>query len=186
MTEAGAATLILPFEARIPADMTAYTLAYTGGNTVVATPVAGTSLAANTPVLLNAEAGKYWFTNVKDLTEAGNLATVGTGTHTTGALTGVYSTTVVPANSYILANKEGNVGFYQVDGTTNTVDANRAYLTATGAGSRLSIVFNEETTGISSAVATVADDAIYNMQGVRVSSLKKGIYVKNGKKFIVK
>ena len=45
-----------------------------------------------------------------------------------------------------------------------------------------------ETDGILAApVTTPADDAIYNLQGMKMEGeLKPGIYVRNGKKFVVK
>ncbi len=44
-----------------------------------------------------------------------------------------------------------------------------------------------ETTGISSVDAeTVSDNSIYTLQGVKVAQPQKGVYVKNGKKVIIK
>jgi len=60
---------------------------------------------------------------------------------------------------------------------------------------KIIMIFDEddtETTGIESVETTTAntvnDDAIYNINGQRVnaSNLSKGLYIKNGKKFIVK
>ena len=46
---------------------------------------------------------------------------------------------------------------------------------------------NESTTGIESINANVnANDNLYNLQGQRVNEAAKGIYIKNGKKFLVK
>ena len=48
-------------------------------------------------------------------------------------------------------------------------------------------VVEDETTAIESINATeAAEGEIYNLQGVRVNGAQKGIYIKNGKKFIVK
>jgi len=45
----------------------------------------------------------------------------------------------------------------------------------------------DETTGISSVDAeTVSDNSIYTLQGVKVAQPQKGVYVKNGKKVIIK
>ena len=35
-------------------------------------------------------------------------------------------------------------------------------------------------------VVGAENDAIYNLQGVRVNNVKKGIYIQNGKKVVVK
>lgn len=48
-------------------------------------------------------------------------------------------------------------------------------------------VVEDEATAIESINATeTAEGEIYNLQGVRVNGAQKGIYIKNGKKFIVK
>jgi hypothetical protein len=48
-------------------------------------------------------------------------------------------------------------------------------------------VLKAGTTGIKAPKAIAADDApIYNLAGQRVTKPAKGIYIKNGKKFIVK
>ena len=45
----------------------------------------------------------------------------------------------------------------------------------------------DETTAIQSIESVDAsNDAIYNLQGVRVNATKKGLYIQNGKKYIVK
>ena len=61
-------------------------------------------------------------------------------------------------------------------------------------GARLNIVWKDENgnveedaTAIQSIEAAEAENgAIYNLQGVRVNAAKKGLYIKNGKKYIVK
>ena len=188
VSDAKAATLVLPYEAKMPEGITAYELNYTAGNSSVkATEVATATLPANKPVLLNAEAGTYKFTNAAKVTEA---TTVDASTVvTSGALKGVYAETVVPSGSYILYNKDGNVGFYKADGSTNKVAANRAYLTADGAGVRaLTIDFSGEETGINAIDngQLTKDNAIYDLSGRRVSRPAKGLYIMNGKKVVLK
>lgn len=185
VSDAGAATLILPFETTIPNGVSVYTLNYNGGDVVTATLVE-TTLPANTPVLVNAEAGNYTFATTAT---SGDVAT-GSDPITVGALTGVYETTVVPTGSFILTNATSGVGFRKVDGTTNKVGANRAYLTADGAGARLSIVYGEEATGIESMNGNenVNENvnAVYDIQGRRVAHPTRGLYIVNGKKVMVK
>ena len=187
--EYGASTLVLPFASPIPSGVTAYTLNYTTGKSSVKATAVNSTLAANTPVLINAAEGSYKFVNSDNSygTASGSEAV------TSGALTGVYATTDVPSGSYILwADSENPIGFYKAN--SNTVNAYRAYLTADGAGARLSIVF-DESTGINDVTARQSDGYVYDLQGRRMansqfstlnSQLKKGIYVKNGKKFMVK
>lgn len=186
VSDAGAATLVLPFESTIPAGVSAFTLNYTAGKDYVKATEVETTLAANTPVVVNANEGSYKFVSTAT---SGNAAT-GTDAVTVGALTGVYAVTDVPDGSYILSNKGGNVGFYKAN--NSTVAANRAYLTADGAGARLNIVFNEEeTTGISASLndkREMINNNVYDLQGRRILSAeaKKGLYIMGGKKYYVK
>ena len=76
--------------------------------------------------------------------------------------------------------------------TSGTLAANKAYLKiASGSGSAraLKIVFGgDEVTGITTATEkkpTVDDERIYNLSGQVVTNPSHGIYIKNGKKFIV-
>ena len=186
MNTYGASTLILPFDTKIPAGVTAYTLNYSTGNSAVkATEVTGGTLSANTPVLINGEADtKYWFIN----TSIVDAATTGSGTHTNGALTGVYAESAVPAGSYILwANASNPIGFYEAN--NSKVAANRAYLTADGAGVRaLTIDFSGDETGVNAIDngQLTMDNAVYDLQGRRVSRPAKGLYIMNGKKVVLK
>lgn len=190
MNAYGASTLILPYDAKIPVygDAAAYTLNYNTGNTVVRATEVETTIPANTPVLLNAAAGeKLWFVNT---------ALVGSTTnndgknHTSGALTGVYTTTdVLPVGSYILYADESNpIGFYKSN--NSTVAANRAYLTAEGAAARsITVVYDDdELTGIKSVESgkMQAEGVYYDLSGRRVAQPTKGLYIVNGKKVIIK
>lgn len=177
VTDAGAATLVLPFGAALPAGVKAYTLSYTAGaNKVNATEV--TAITANQPVLISAEAGDYTFDAE---------GTTITGSPVYGALTGVYASTVVPTGSYILTYKDGKVAFRKVDGATNYVTANHAYLTADTSEARLTIDFGG-TTGISSMLnsESLMHNEVFDLQGRKVGQPAKGMYIVNGKKYIVK
>ena len=46
--------------------------------------------------------------------------------------------------------------------------------------------FDGTQTGINGVEATTAKGAIYNLNGQRVEKAQRGIYIQNGKKFIVK
>ena len=191
VSAANAATLIIPFDTTIPEGVEAYTLNYTSGTSVTATAVE-TTLPANTPVLINAagsaEGAKYKFNASTRATSA--TAATASGTHTSGALTGVYEETTVPTNSYILYKSGDDLGFYKVaEGKTNKVQAYRAYLTAEAAGARISISYgNGDTTEIDAVKAAdvEATGAYYNLAGQRVTKPGKGVYIVNGKKLIVK
>ncbi len=178
---AQAGTLCLPFAATIPEGVTAYTLAYTSGDAATATAVKGT-IPANTPVLLNGS-GAASFTG-------SNVAVAADATNAADAMTGVFEATGVPTGSYVLQMDESNkVGFYKVDASDPiTAQPFRAYLTAQNAGAALRIVYPGDATGIEAveAAADSKDDAYYTLSGVRVSHPVKGLYIKNGKKVMVK
>lgn len=175
---AKAGTLCLPFAATIPEGVTAYTLTYSGGDEATATDVE-TTIPANTPVLLNGSGEKTFAgADVDIVADAANVS---------GAMIGVFETTIVPQNSYVLQYGAEGLGFYKV--ATNDIVAAplRAYLTAQ-AGARLGISFASETTGISTVgnEGLRNDNAFYDLQGRQVSQPQKGLYIVNGKKVIIK
>ena len=93
---------------------------------------------------------------------------------------------VMKTGDFILADGDQGIGFYQA---TGTLRAGKAYIQFGGAVNSLVLRFGGNTTDID-AVTTVTpsnDELIYDIYGRRVTEVKKGnIYIKNGKKFIVK
>ena len=72
-------------------------------------------------------------------------------------------------------------------GNSVIIEAGKAYLDATGAGSRLSIVFDDDMTGISNVNGEAkANNHYYDLQGRPVSQPSKGLYIHNGRKVQVK
>lgn len=85
-------------------------------------------------------------------------------------------------------NTPGSAGFYWgVDGGASIeAHAGKAYLVLDATPSSNSrYLINGVTTGID-AIAAESTEAIFNLQGQRVVAPKAGVYVKNGKKIIVK
>ena len=181
--EAAAATLILPFEAKIPSTAKTYKLSYTSGSSVDATEVE-TTLAANTPVLVNAAKGNHKFVSTAT---SGDAAT-GSGTHTVGALTGVYVETTVPSTSFILAKVGDNVGFYKADGSTNKVQPKHAYLSVGTLSARELFINYDNTTGIAEIekMRNGENETFYDLSGRKVAQPTKGLYIVNGKKVVIK
>ena len=89
---------------------------------------------------------------------------------------------------YMLSNKNDHFGFHSF-GATN-VPARKAYFTiASSANARpFSMVFEDETTAIRQLRKANAESPVYDLNGraVNGNNLKSGIYVKNGKKIVVK
>lgn len=97
-------------------------------------------------------------------------------------ITGNQTTTDI----YVLGNGSNGLGYYMLK---NTLQAGKGYLDISGAaGAKPSFIAFEETepTGISSVSADSADGVYYNLQGVRVLNPQKGIYIKDGKKIVIK
>lgn len=185
VTDAGAATLVLPYETEIPEGVKAYTLTYASGNKAVATELTGV-IPANTPVLVNAEKGDYTFKATAKLTTKA-------AEPVSGSLHGVWSEEVVPVGSYVLQNQSGAVAFYRVDAEGFKVKANQAYLSATEtAGAKmLNIDFGGDATAINGveAEASNANTQVYTIDGKKANrnNLAKGqVYVTKGKTFILK
>mgnify|MGYP006868501995 CR=1 FL=1 len=186
VTEAGAATLVLPYETEIPENVKAYTLTYASGNKAVATELTGV-IPANTPVLVNAQEGKYTFKATATLTTKADKPVYGN-------LHGVWNEDVVPVGSYVLQNQNSTVAFYRVATEDFKIQPNQAYLYAPKAANvrMLSIGYGGDgTTAINGieAATTNANDKVYTIDGKKVNgnNLAKGqIYISNGKKFILK
>jgi hypothetical protein len=85
------------------------------------------------------------------------------------------------------------VGFYRLS-STGTILANRAYLTsgatvaAAAAAAREFFAFDAAITGIENVNAQDSEDDVktFDLQGRRVATPAKGVYIVNGKKVIMK
>ena len=97
-------------------------------------------------------------------------------------------------NKYVLAldNDNTNVSFYLINGTSATVEKGKAYLKVASGSSnarQLRFSFDDPTN-----IKTITQDdrvgfngqgsIIYNMAGQRIDKPTKGLYIKNGKKYI--
>lgn len=86
--------------------------------------------------------------------------------------------------NYIL--KDG--AFHPTSG--GTVKANKAYLQipTNAAREMLTISFEDETTGVAEVRSKMEDGRgeAYDLQGRKVAQPTKGLYIKNGKKYIIR
>lgn len=95
---------------------------------------------------------------------------------------------------YVPQNAEGKYGIdgegkLHKGGATATIDAFHAYLNVTGSAAPAAVAFNGSTPTAINGVAAdkVANTAVYDLSGRRVyGKLQKGLYIMNGKKFVVK
>lgn len=96
------------------------------------------------------------------------------------------------ANFFILGKKDdGRVKFYYM--SNQVLAANKAYYVYNGTTSAKSLVFRFDDDNISTGISlpetieTTGDAVIYDLSGRRVAgTAKKGVYIRNGKKYIVK
>lgn len=137
---------------------------------------------ANTGVLLKGTAGEYkiGFVNSSS-TDVSNNVLVGVT-----AETQIADMTEGKTN-FVLMNGNSGVGFYKVSAAGFTVGANTAYLSTAISEDAKSFIAVEggETTGISE-VETASDNVVFNLNGMRVNNPSKGLYIMNGKKYIIK
>ena len=115
----------------------------------------------------------------------GNSKTASTETALTGTLTDLTVTASSVLTLGTNANNASEVGFFKYTGTT--IAANKAYLTNTGAESVALYFTDAPTTGIESIATEASDNApVYDLTGRRVTKATKGVYIKNGQKFLAK
>ena len=152
------------------------------GNTVNFTNV--NDVPANTGVLLKGAAGEYkiGFVNSSS-TDVSNNVLVGVT-----AETQIADMTEGKTN-FVLMNGNSGVGFYKVSAAGFTVGANTAYLSTAISETAKSFIAVEggETTGISTIDnGQLTMENVYDLQGRKVMNPTKGLYIVNGKKYIIK
>ena len=174
------ATFYAPNAVTIPENIEAFAVTATNESLVTLNKIDNT-IPANTGVVLKAtEAGVYNFAMAEDVEAVENL------------LAGTVIATMVDGPAYVLSNVEG-IGLYNAQLTENKFLNNgyKAYLPASAVSTTAQVLrFNlGGTTAIESVLNNGADAnaPIYDLSGRRVmNAVKGGIYIKNGKKFIVK
>jgi hypothetical protein len=180
--ESGWATLVLGFNAEIPDGVNVFAVSQINETSATLEPVKEI-LPANEAVLVNAPQGSYSFAYTSESAEA-LPANELMGT--------LYTTNVTPEDGttcYVLSNPAEGLGFYMAQLTDGHFqnNANKVYLPVANSTSQV-LKFNFGTTGIEGVEsnANTAKSVIYDLSGRRVNATTKGIYIQNGKKFIVK
>ena len=162
------------------ANTTVYKAALNGTSSVTLTEVAGREIPATQAVILKSTAASITLTPVASTTADLSDNVLKGGTTVTDGY-----------DAYTLSrggNNNGTLGFYKFSGS---LDGSKAHLEiSTSAGSRGFIGFGDDnTTGIE--LPALADDEAaewYSLDGRRLSGkpARKGIYVKDGQKYIIK
>ena len=92
-----------------------------------------------------------------------------------------------------VGNEHGTIGFYVPSTTLTELAANKAYLNRgdiTSASPAIAMNFGGEATGIGAVLGEEGIESnapVFDLSGRRVmQTVKGGLYIQNGKKFIVK
>lgn len=175
----GMATFSADVAVSVPDGIEAYYATLNGAKTAITlTKIEDGIIPANTGVIIKGTEG-----TVVEFTATTTENSV------TSALSANVSATTMTDGDYVLYNNGGTAEFRKV--TATQLAANKAFLPASniaGAPSlSISIDGMGNTTGISNVQKTaVEDNRIYNLNGQEVKNAGKGIFIKNGKKYIIK
>lgn len=178
-------SFVLPFGFTVPTGTTVAELSSVNGDNLVFKPV--TETVANKPYLVVTSDGEF----ISKLKNVQVKAT--TGADLTTTVEGVSHIGSYTAQN--VANVYGYANGKFVKANTGLVKPFRTYVKVTGSQGAAPMAFGVNiegtVTGINNATtAATAKEAIYNLQGVRVSGdlkhLTKGVYIVNGQKVVVK
>ena len=140
---------------------------------------------AGTGLLVKGAAGTYEVPESPSASIYSNLLRGNTVERNLSATTGSYA-------NYVLGSGSNGTGFYRVPAEGTTLAAGRAYLMipAATAASRSSVRLRfddgEEATAISDMERQDDKSSVYDLQGRRVEQPRSGLYIRDGKKIIIK
>ena len=191
VSAAGYATFYAPVALTLPEGLTAYTVTVNNDGWATLNEIESDVIPANTGVVLEGTAKTY------NLTVAEPAEAI-SGNDLLGTVAASYVTADAYVLGYINVAEEGQpenkqVGFYtatknQQEGASWLNNGFKAYLPKTVQATTLRFNFGG-TTAIESVLnnGVDANAPIYDLSGRRVmNAVKGGIYIQNGKKFIVK
>ena len=160
-------------------DATAYIAINSDNKQVTLSPLNGALAAEQGAIVSKATTGDIYAYVSTETTDSRNNQLVGSGDATKELTDG----------NYYIFNKQGNDAvFSPLNNTNTTLAANKAALkTTTISGQALTLDFGS-VTGINTVTTAMpATNATFDLSGRKVSGkLPAGLYIKNGKKFIIK
>ena len=174
------ASLCLPFAVEGDGNTKLYTGTINGNELVMAEQ---TAVPANTGVVLKGAAATTTLNIVDNAAEIGSNSLKGT------------CRPVASTDKLVLGvgNEHGTIGFYVPSATLTELAANKAYLNVSDITSALGAIamnFGGEATGIGAVLGEEGIESnapVFDLSGRRVmQTVKGGLYIQNGKKFIVK
>ena len=160
-------------------DATAYIAINSNDTQVTLSPLNGALAAGQGAVVSKATTGDIYAYVSTEATDSRNNQLVGSGDATKDLTDGNY---------YIFNKKGDDAVFSPLNNTSTTLAANKAALkTATPGGQALTLDFGS-VTGINTATTAMpATNATFDLSGRKASGkLPAGLYIKNGKKLLIK
>lgn len=185
------ATFSSAYDVTIPEGVDAYYASNVTDGKVVMTKNTTGKIAAEDGALLSGSG------EVKFVPAEGATAMSGNLLHASVVDTDVDESIPGKYHYFLAGSSAADLGFYNL-ASPATSKAGKAYLETTTAlanesssdpssGARAAWVFEDGTQGISDATRTaLTTDAVYDLQGRVAKTAKAGLYIKNGKKIIVK
>jgi len=159
-------------------DLEAFVVSAVGADNVTLSPI--TQAPSNTPVVLKGAAGSH---NLIVLESAESIETNKLKV-SAGSITTTESET-----RYALANKNSIVGFYKVNAGT-MVPEGKCYVSVSNstpsARDFLEFCIEGEATSIGEIDNVQSGNEVFDLQGRRIAQPAKGLYIKNGKKVVIK
>ena len=165
-------TFFCPVAVTLPTGVQAYVVTK-DSETHASLALIGNVIPANTGVVLYS----------KDGATSANLTIGGEAGSETSELTG-NAATIAAVECATLQNGANGVGLYKFNGST--LKGFKAYLPASSGIKSMAFNFDEETLIKGIEEAELKAGNIYDMSGRQVGKAQKGLYIQNGKKFIVK
>lgn len=160
-------------------DATAYIAINSNNTQVTLSPLNGALAAGKGAIVSKATTGDIYAYVSTETTDSRNNLLVGSGDATKELTDGNY---------YIFNKKGDDAVFSPLNNTSTTLAANKAALkTATPGGQALTLDFGS-VTGINTATTAMpATNATFDLSGRKVNGkLPAGLYIKNGKKLLIK
>lgn len=175
------ATFSAPFATIIPEGVKAYYVSAKDTQASMTAIEASQAIPANQGVILTSENGTS-VTMVPAADETAATISDNKLGHSAGA-----AKTLTAGEVYILANGTSGTAFYPCQ--AGDLAMNKAYLLGNEGGKAITMNFDNTVTAINGITTNAANAQapIYDLSGRRVmSAAKSGLYIQNGKKFIVK
>ena len=177
------ATFVAPYALDFSAvdGLTAYIITGHTGSTVETVEVS--DVPANTPVLLNGSANTYTIPVIAGSATdvSGNKLVAGTGAKVAAE---------AGKTKYVLSTEADDVVFKIITETPATVAKSKAYLMFDEVVESRQLTFGHDATGIEASPESSFEgkNLWYDLQGRRLEGMptRKGLYIVNGKKYLVK